>query len=86
MGDEPPFGTVEMARANLAEMAGGVIAHATVVQTYADAGYDPGLIVAAKNTAAYLRAMIGAIQEFERSQGLVAYRRSGETIGPGQGV
>lgn len=86
MADDPAFGTVEMACSNLAEMAGGVIAHATVVQVYAEIGYYPGLELAARSTVAFLRAMEGALTEVERSRAVIAYRRSAENIGPGQGV
>lgn len=86
MSEPAPFGTVETACANLAEMAGGVIAHATVVQVYAEVGYLPGMELAARSTLAYLRAMEAALVEVERSRAVVAYRSSAENIGPGQGV
>ena len=83
---EPSFGTVDTACDFLAEMAGGVIAHATVMQNYAEMRHLPGLEYAAKCTASYLRAMTAAIGEVERSRAVVMLRERAEDIGPGQGV
>ena len=86
MRDPAPFGTVETACDFLAEMAAGVIAHAAVMQSYAEARYYPGLDYATRHTVAFLRAMEAAHAEVERSRAVVAYRKGAEAIGPGQGV
>ncbi|MCJ2133346.1 hypothetical protein MKK69_04590 [Methylobacterium sp. J-026] len=86
MKDAAPFGTVETACNFLAEMAAGVIAHAAVMQHYAEIRFYPGLDYATRCTASYLRAMQAAHDEVERSRALVLYRKRAEDIGPGQGV
>lgn len=86
MNEPAPFGTVETACDFLAEMAAGVIAHATVMQHYAEARYYPGLDYATRCTASFLRAMEAAHAEVERSRAVVAYRKSAESIWPWQGV
>jgi len=86
MSDPAPYGTVEKACDNLAEMAAGVIAHATVMQQYAEIRFLPGLDYATRCTVAYLRAMQAASAEVERSRALVMLRTRAEDIGPGRGV
>lgn len=86
MQQPAPYGTVENACDFLSEMAAGVIAHATVMQKYAEARYYPGLDYATRCTASFLRAMEAAHAEVERSRAVVAYRRSAEDIGAGHGA
>lgn len=81
-----PYGTLATAREFVVEMAGAVQAHARVVQVYAEAGYEPGLMLAARSCAAYLRAMDAGLAEVERSRALIRLRRSTEAVGPGAGV
>lgn len=86
MHEPAPYGTIERACDHLAEMAAGVIAHATVMQQYADIRFYPGLDYATRCTKAYLRALIAAHDEVERSRALAMLRKRQEDIGPGQGV
>ena len=85
-GAPAPYGTPDAACDFLAELAGGVIAHATVMQSYAEMRHLPGLEYAAKCTATYLRAMTAAIGEVERSRAVTLLRERTADIGPGQGV
>jgi hypothetical protein len=84
--DSDPFGTLDIARENVAQLAASIQAHTHVVQTYAEVGYDPGLLLAARTTLAYLRALEAGLQELERSRAVIAYRQSASTIGTGAGV
>lgn len=84
MTEPPAFGTVENACDFLAEMAGGVIAHATIMRQYAEARFYPGLDYSTRCTIAFLRAMETAHAEVERSRAVVAYRKSAENIGSGR--
>ncbi|MCJ2048526.1 hypothetical protein [Methylobacterium sp. J-070] len=86
LNDQDPFGTLDTARENVAQLAASIQAHAHVVQTYAEVGYDPGLMLAARTTLAYLRALEAGLQELERSRAVISYRQSGATIGSGAGV
>ena len=86
MTEPADYGTPEAVCDQIGMMAGGVIAHASVVQLYAEAGFLPGLEFAARCTAAYLRQLDAALAELDRTKALIALRRSSENIGPGQGV
>ncbi len=86
MNEPAPFGTVENACDHLAEMAAGVIAHATVMQKYAEIRFLPGLEYATRCTTAYLRALQAASGEVERSRAVQTARKRAEDIGPGRGV
>ncbi|GJD36591.1 hypothetical protein [Methylobacterium aerolatum] len=86
MNEPAPYGTVENACDFLAEMAGGVIAHATVMRQYAEIRFLPGLDYATRCTVAYLRAMQAAGAEVERSRAAAMLRTRTEDIGPGRGV
>lgn len=86
MNEPAPFGTIENACDHLAEMAAGVIAHATVMRQYAEIRFLPGLDYATRCTTAYLRAMQAAGAEVERSRAVVMLRTRAEDIGPGGGV
>ncbi len=85
MAEPAPYGTVECACDNLAQMAAGVVAHATVMQHYAELRFYPGLDFATRCTTAYLRAMVAAHEEVERSRAVTMLRKRNRTSGRGRG-
>ena len=86
MSEPAPFGTPETACDHLAQMAGALAAHATVLQNYADLRFFPGVEFASRVTLAYLRAVTAAADEVERSRAVVMLRERAGDIGSGQGV